>query len=357
VWLEAALEVVRRERYDLVLPTQEQVTVLSWAAAAGRLDGITTVVPAFAALCAVQDKLSAHATLERLGLPQPASSVLRTLDDLATWDRFPVFVKTPIGTATSGVRRLGGPTDLAALLAEPTVVAALGENGEGLLAQAGADGPLAMLQAVFDRGRLVAFHANLRVREGARGGASHKRSVVLPDAEAAIDALGHGLGWHGALSADAIITADGPVLIDINPRLVEPVNAWRSGVDLVGAMIDVATDQAPARQPVGRPDVHTHQLVLALLGAAQHDGSRRAIAHELWAAARHAGPYSRSTEELTPVRGDWRAGIPTAAAAIATLVRPAAWHWFSSGSVANYAITPDGWRTLVAANRPDRTVR
>ena len=105
-----------------------------------------------------------------------------------------------------------------------------------------------MLQGVFDRGRLLAFHANLRTREGARGGASHKRSLVQPDAETALETLGRELSWHGALSADVILTSDGPVVIDVNPRLVEPGNASRAGVDLVDAMLNAAFGrEAPPR--------------------------------------------------------------------------------------------------------------
>jgi hypothetical protein len=46
------------------------------------------------------------------------------------------------------------------------------------------------------------------------------------------DALGTVLNWHGALSADLIPTAEGLRFIDINPRLVAPVNVFVSGIDL-----------------------------------------------------------------------------------------------------------------------------
>src|SRR5262249_21611206 len=134
----------------------------------------------------------------------------------------------------------------------------------GVLVQAPVTGPLVMVQAVFDGGELVASHANLRVREGARGGASHKRSVDLPDVRRHLQLLGRRLDWHGALSADAILTDAGPMYVDVNPRLVEPGNAWRAGVDLVGALVGVACGQAPPVQPPGRPGVATHQLLLAL---------------------------------------------------------------------------------------------
>ena len=132
-----------------------------------------------------------------------------------------------------------------------------------------------MAQSVFDRGRLVASAANLRVREGASGGASHKRSVDLPVVREYLAQLGAHLRWHGALSADVILGAGGPTFIDINPRLVEPGNARRAGVALVDALIDVAFDRTPAPQPVGPAHVATHQLLLAVLGAAQSHHATR----------------------------------------------------------------------------------
>ena len=50
--------------------------------------------------------------------------------------------------------------------------------------------------------------------------------------------MGESLSWHGALSLDVVLAPDGPRVIDVNPRLVEPGNAWRAGVDLVGATGD-----------------------------------------------------------------------------------------------------------------------
>ena len=53
----------------MLLPTQEQVAVLAAFPARLAARGVRTAVPGFEALCAVQDKLSAFATLSRLGLP------------------------------------------------------------------------------------------------------------------------------------------------------------------------------------------------------------------------------------------------------------------------------------------------
>ncbi len=207
-----------------------------------------------------------------------------------------------------------------------------------------------MVQAIFAAGELLAFHACARVREGAQGGASHKRSIAVPAVRHHMAELGKELGWHGALSADVILGPAGPVFIDINPRLVEPVNALRSGVDLVASLLEVARSAPQEPQPAASAGVSTHQLLLAVLGAAQH-GGRRDILGELLTACLHRGAYRNSTEELTPLRHDPRSGVLLAVAVAATVIRPRAWKWFASGSVAAYALTPAGWARLPTGRR------
>jgi len=330
-WLEAALEVYRSGQFEVLLPTQEQVAVLALARDRLQATGVATVVPPFASLTALQDKVSAFGTLRRLDLPQPL-----TATEPEGWRTFPAFVKEPIGTASGGVRRVRTTEELRDAAANRRV-----------LIQAEISGPLAMCQSVFDHGSLVAFHANVRTGEGANGGASHKCSIELPDVRNCFEVLGTELGWHGALSADVILGDDGPAFIDVSPRLVEPENAWRSGVDLVGSMVDLAVGLHPAKQSESRPGVVTHQLLLAVLGAAQQGRGRRGVITELFEASRKSGRYSNSIEELTPKTSDPRAIVPVVMAAASTLVRPSSWSWFASGSVTNYALSDAGWQQIL----------
>jgi biotin carboxylase len=346
-WLDAALAVVSRSRrrFDIFLPTQEQVAVLSAFDGRVRGVGVGLAVPRFAALLEVQDKLAATRTLTRLGLPIPESVVATSGEELLALARPPVFVKTPIGTATLGVRRV---EDAASL---PELAEALARERAfdlgGVLLQRPVTGPLVMIQAVFRDGALVASHANLRVREGANGGASNKRSVDLPVVRQHLSTLGQALAWHGALSLDAILTPDGPCYIDVNPRLVEPGNAWRSGVDLVDVMLRISMGDSPTPIPPGRSGVRTHQLLLAVLAAAAR--GRTAVFGELLDAARGQGPFQDSQEELTPLRADPLSGVPLGLASLTTLVLPGAWRRFASGAVSNYALTPRGWQQIVDA--------
>jgi len=360
-WLDAALGIAARRRAGLLLPVQEQVAVMSLARHRIEAAGLATAVPDFGALAQVQDKVSAFSTLTRLGLPQPPAVLAATAAELAGAELagaelgWPVFVKTPIGTASAGIRRVTSREALRQLAADYERQGVFGGaapdgrvlDGGGVLVQQAVAGPLVMVQSVFCRGELVASHACQRVREGASGGASHKVGLDLPEAREHLARLGAALGWHGALSADVILSPAGIQFIDINPRLVEPVNALDSGVDLVRALVEVARSGTSRPQPASevRPGARTHQLLLAILGAAQH-GGRRGVARELRDGLLHRGDYRGSHEELTPHGGDLLAGLPVALTALATLVRPAAWRYLTSGGVGAYSLSPAAWEEL-----------
>ena len=338
-WLEAADTVARERAADLLFPTQEQVTALSaWRS---RLS-VETVAPPFSSLRRVQDKISAYRTLAEIGISQPPTVVVRSADDLATIDNFPVFVKRPVSTASSGVRRAASEVELGAIMQM------FGGGQGGLLVQSQVDGPLAMVQAVADDGRLVAHHANLLIREGIGGGAAIKQSVVLPMFAEQLQKLTRALHWHGPLSMDVIVTPRGPMVIDVNPRIVEPANAQLAGVDLVGAVLDLARKLHPSPQSVGCAGVRSHQLLLAVLRAAEQTNSRLAVLREVHEALGRRGDYAGSVEELTPVAGDPLAIVPLMAAVIATLAWPGAWRAFLSGAVGMYALTPEAWSQILS---------
>jgi len=339
-WLAAAERIAGERKSDLLFPTQEQVTVLS---ARQKHLRVATIVPPFASLTRVQDKISAFRTLKAIGAPQPQTFVISSADDLRDVATYPIFLKRPVSTASSGVRRATNAQELGAAARE------FGLGQSELIAQSQASGPLAMVQAVADRGRLVAHHACLRLREGVGGGASLKESIGLPGLADMLARLVVALDWHGALSMDLIVADGGPVIIDVNPRLVEPANALAAGVDLVGAMLDVAGD-APARgRSSGGAGVRTRQTLLAILGAAEQHAARGAVLREAFDAIFARRDYAGSVEELTPVAGDPVAAVPVVAALVASLIHPPLWRKFHAGAVGPYAVTPEAWDEILAA--------
>jgi hypothetical protein len=350
-WLDTALAIYQEGHFDVLFPTHEQVAVLSRFAERLQSLGVATAVPAFDALAKLQDKRAAFATLAAVGIPQPSTVVVNSADELKKWKRLPAFLKTPIGTASNGVRYVADPSEVANV-ASTWQADGVFDDG-GVLIQAPVAGQLIMVQSIFSQGRLVASHANLRVREGTRGGASHKKSVDLPAVREHLAALGGALRWHGALSADAILTNAGPVYIDINPRLVEPGNGWRAGVDLVTPLLDLALTKTPFTQPSGKAGTATHQMLLAVGRAAQTGHPRRATFSEFVLAARHRKSYRDSAEELTPVHRDLPCAVFLGAAALVTAIRPTMWRTLSSRSVTNYALTPAAWRSIVSGSALD----
>ena len=329
-WFDAMLRVLD---HDVLIPTQEQVAILSL-----RRNAVPAAlaVPEFGALCRVLDKVSAIGLLAELGLPHPQTGVVHSASELREAE-LPAYVKLPIGTASTGVRYVSTVDDLAALDLS---------YGDGVLVQRPVAGPLLMVQAVYDSGRLVAWHACERSREGVGGGACGKSSRPVPAIGEHLAALGEALRWHGGLSGGGILTADGPVYIDLNPRIVEPINAQRAGVDLVGALLDVSLGGHPPARPAGDPDVRTHQLLLALAAAASR--GRGAVARDLGTALLGRGHYRGSTEELTPLGGDARSLVPMAYVASRLLATPGWATRLTGGAVANYALTADGWRAIRA---------
>jgi len=156
-----------------------------------------------------------------------------------------------------------------------------------------------------------------------------------------------GLQWRGPLSLDAILTDEGPSVIDINPRLLEPMNAHWAGVDLVGVALDLARNRHPPTQGPGRPGVRSCQLLLAISGAAKTTDSRIGVAREMVSALRHRGCYAHAIEESTPTKDDPIACVPVVAAACATILRPRSWRSFHAGAAGPYSLTADAWQQIL----------
>ena len=88
------------------------------------------------------------------------------------------------------------------------------------------------------------------------------------------------------------------------------MNAWFAGVDLLGTILTLARSEHPPPQPESRPGVRSRQLLVGILGAAEHFRTRRAVLAELNTALSCTGDYRGAAEELTPWKGDPLALVP-----------------------------------------------
>jgi predicted ATP-grasp superfamily ATP-dependent carboligase len=309
-------------RFDVLLPTHEQGFL--FARVQERLrDKVALASPSFASYRTVHGKAGFSRLLSELGLPQPATSIVTSESALRAAARFPAVIKTSIGTASRGVWFVRDAREFEDATQE--LVAADAFAGE-VLVQEWIAGTTEKAQSVFCRGELVGFHAYRQVALGVGGGEAIKQSVSRPQVRAMLERVGRRLAWHGALSIDYLIPEQDstPLLIDCNPRLVEPMSAWLAGTDLVGLLLEVSRGETPAALPASREGVRTHLAMQALLGIAAREGTRRGVLREILRLCNGSEPYADSREEMTPVRTDWLSAVPLATTAMLLLARPKA---------------------------------
>jgi hypothetical protein len=306
--------------FDVLLPTHEQGFL--FARVQKRLPpGIALALPSFDSYRTAHSKAGFSRLLSSLRLPQPATRIVTSERAMRDAIRFPVVIKTSIGTASRGIWFVRDARELDAAALELNAVGAFA--GE-VLVQSWVQGTVEKAQSVFCRGRLLGFHAFRQVAPGISGGEAIKESVSRPNIRAMLQTIGERLAWHGALSIDYLMPEHDstPRLIDCNPRLVEPMSAYLAGTDLAGLLLQVSRGETPEPLPVSRVGVRTHLAMQALLGIAGRGGTRRDLWRECRRLRRCSEPYSGSSEEMTPVKSDWLSAVPLATTAALLLVRP-----------------------------------
>jgi predicted ATP-grasp superfamily ATP-dependent carboligase len=311
---------LKQTAFDVLLPTHEQGFL--FARAEARLKGrVGLALPRFGSYRLVHSKAGFSRLLDQLGLPQPPTRIVTSESALRDAVRFPSVIKTSVGTASRGIWFVRDAADFNIALYE---LGATDTFADELLVQDLVTGTTEKAQSVFCFGKLVGFHAYRQIAPGVGGGEAIKESVSRPQVRAYLEAIGEALAWHGALSVDYVAPIDSavPLLIDCNPRLVEPLNAFRAGTDLVDLLLRVSLGETPQPLPESRTGVRTHLAMQALLGHASRGGTRRDILVECSDLLKTSGPYNASTEELTPVQLDWLSALPLAMTAGLTLVSP-----------------------------------
>jgi predicted ATP-grasp superfamily ATP-dependent carboligase len=308
------------QHFDVLLPIHEQG--LLFARVLPRLAvRVGLALPSFASYRAVHSKAGFSRLLDQLRLPQPATRIVQSANELREAVAFPSVVKTSVGTASRGIWFVRNHDDLAGALQD---LSANGGFADEVLVQDLVAGTTEKAQAVFCRGGLLGFHAFRQIAAGAGGGEAIKQSVGRPQVRTHLATIGQKLAWHGALSVDYVARDDSatPLLIDCNPRLVEPMSAYLAGVDLVGLLLQVSLGESPPAAADSRAGVRTHLALQALMGCALRGGTRRDILRECVHLLARRGVYADSVEELTPARLDWISAVPLAMTAILLSVSP-----------------------------------
>src|ERR1039457_3451065 len=333
-YLDVVLGLLSHGGWDVLFPTHEQAFLFSRERA--RIPpGIGLAVADFRSFLQVQGKAALVRTLERLSLPQPASRVIRTREELLRERRFPFYLKADYATASTAVWRIHSVEELESKSAELASLDLM-DGDRDFVVQEPAEGILERVQAVFDRGRLIAIHGYRQIAEG----------------------LGGDLQWHGALSLDCIVQQENevPLFIDANPRLVEPMNAVFSGVNLADVLVRVSIGEPIATVEPSGEEVRTHMLLMALLSNAASRRRRLDVIVELVRAIRGRGPYAESREELLPVRIDFKSLFPLAYVLTRLLLNPKSATALSAGSITSYSLGPDAARRVADPGTAGRAI-
>jgi predicted ATP-grasp superfamily ATP-dependent carboligase len=315
-YLAFICDLLARERFDVLLPIHEQGLV--FARARHRLTALTRLaIPSFDSYLAALDKAAFSQLLGTLGIGQPRTEILPSLDAVPPGLTFPYVLKASIGTASRGTFVIRNQAGLAAARS------ALANHRGAILLQQFLDGPTEHVQAVFQHGRLIGIAAFAQLMAGAGGGPALKQTIPVDPVEGQVAAIGARLDWHGAISFDYVNTAGAAHFVDCNPRLVEPMTAHFAGADLTGLVLAISSGEHVATIVRAGPGIRTRLGLQALLGIAARTGSRIEILKTIGWLIGSAGPFFQSREELTPLRLDPLSGIPATITALLLLVRPA----------------------------------
>lgn len=350
-YLDVVLGILSDGGWDVLFPTHEQAFLFSLERA--RIPpGIGLAVAHFRSFLQVQGKAALVRTLERLSIPQPAWRVIRTQEDLLHERRFPIYLKADYATASTAVWRIRSAGELKSKSAELASQALL-EGDREFVVQELAEGILERVQAVFDCGKLAAIHGYRQIAEGLGGGDIAKLSVTRPNVRDYVHRLGDELQWHGALSLDYILQRENqtPLFIDANPRLVEPMNAAFSGVNLADVLVRVSTGEPVTTVEQSGREVQTHMLLMALLSKAAARTRRLDVLVELMRAIAGRGLYTKSREELLPVRIDFKCLFPLAYVLTQLLLNPRSATALSAGSITSYSLSPGAARQIADRGR------
>jgi predicted ATP-grasp superfamily ATP-dependent carboligase len=343
----------------VLFPVHDQVYLLSRFQ--DRFRGLAGLaVPEFAALQRLQSKAVFLRLLDELNLAHPPTILVRTGSQLQKARAYPYYIKLSYSTAGCGVWLVRNADERDAVLKRLQAAGLLDGNTDILVQQA-APGVLGVVQAVFQRGRLVGGHCYQARALGVGGSARARVGTRHPGVLEESARLGAHLHWHGALTLDYLWdeTNHQARYIDANPRIGETLNATLSGVNLSDLLVQVSLNQTVDAPLTWRPGVRTHGLFMGLLFLAQQGATRRQLLAELYRAVRGRDIYAESQDELTRASDDPQSLIPFLFLVSELLLRPRAASARITRTVENYALSESAVRRIRTlspyVSEPDRT--
>jgi hypothetical protein len=340
-FLKFVVQRLQNEKYDVLLPTHEQVFLLSRFRDAFS-SRVGLALPPFDAMQQLFDKSAFLQLLRELSLPHPDTDIVTTRRELERQWNFPKFIKLAHSTAGRGVHFVEDQDQLSGVIHELECDGAL-DGRQEILVQEPAVGVQATIQTVFQEGRLVGAHCFEARQLGVGGMSAARRSAVHPIVLEQIARLGSHVGWHGAAFFDYFYDVESgqPQFLEANPRIGETVNAWLSGVNLCEQLVQISTGQRLPTMSLPGPSqvgLRTHSGFMLLLSAALEGSGRAGMLREISRQWRQVGLYENSQDELTRPGDDWLSALPYTWIGLQLLIAPGRAERIVHGAVDNYSL-------------------
>ena len=206
-FVEALLELCTATRVDCLLPLNDRdLGPLARAADRFRAAGVRCLGVSEGIEAAMRDKLEAARWLTRQGFATPPTVEVTEARDLARDRGLPLLAKARAGQGSQGLTQVTDEAGLARLDPDLVVQPRL----------AGVEHNLDILRDPVRGVVSVVVKRKLAMRDG-----STERAVTVEDPDL-VDlgvSLGDALGLVGPADVDVLVTAEGPVVLDVNPRL------------------------------------------------------------------------------------------------------------------------------------------
>lgn len=325
-YLKQVNQLCCQENYVAILPTHEE----GWLLASGK-KFLPTRLPVALSDKEQFEKLAGKIAFaeisEQLNLPIPKWERVKKLESISL--SYPYWLKADYGTAGRSVYKITSKEDLA------RAVNVLLVNDKKWMVQQDIKGEYGQVQAIFEQGKLLAVHSSIKIASGAGGSAAARLSIESEITKKHVEKLGSYLKWHGSLTLDFIRVHHQFYYIECNPRMVEPANAYKAGVNFPKMMIELSNGNCS--QPdisIGKAGVKTHSLLALIIGTAERTKSRKKILQTI-------GQWlfkSDSEEILTPVRKDFLSFIPLATITIRLFINPRSVTKLVNNTVKHYSV-------------------
>lgn len=312
-FLQFLVNHIRSVSYDVLLPTHEQVYLLSKYRDAFSRD-IGLALPDFSAMQRLQDKARFTRLLHELELPCPETEFVTTHAELMRTSRFPCYVKLAFGTAGCGVHYVRNADELASVAKQMNAAGLLDGHCETLVQQP-AQGCQSTVQAVFQQGQLIAAHCFEARAIGVGGMSTARTSAAHPIVLEHVARIGARVDWHGALFIDYFY--DGQQAraeyIEANPRIGETVNSLLSGLNLCDLLVRLSAGERLNEMETldaGQDPCATHSFMMILISMALEGCGRWQLMREFGRYLVSSGLYHASQDELTRPRDDYLSVVP-----------------------------------------------